>query len=161
MLYKSTHTTIYDYLEPVSLCHNVFHLTARSGTAQTRWSSDLRISPPTSVMTERTDYFGNTATFATIEEPHRQLGVTAINVTEIAPCPPPHAATTPAWELVRDQLRLDRSPDVLAASQFVYNSPYVTGGEPFSAYAAPSFPPGRRILEAVLDLTARIHAQFR
>ncbi len=29
MLYKSIHTTLYDYVEPVSLCHNVFHLTAR------------------------------------------------------------------------------------------------------------------------------------
>ena len=35
MLYKSIHTTIYDYVEPVSLCHNVFHLTARSGPWQT------------------------------------------------------------------------------------------------------------------------------
>ena len=76
-------------VEPVSLCHNVFHLTARSGVWQTRRSSELRISPPPSVMTERIDYFGNTATFATIEEPHRQLSVTAINVAEIAPIPPP------------------------------------------------------------------------
>jgi transglutaminase-like putative cysteine protease len=112
-------------------------------------------------MTERTDYFGNTATFATIEELHRELSVTAINVTELAPCLPPPASATPAWEIVRDQLRSDRSPDVLAASQFVYNSPYVTCGDPFAEYAAPSFPPGRPILEAVLDLTARIHGQFR
>ena len=62
-------------VEPVSLCHNVFHLTARSGSWQTRRSSELRISPPPSVMTERIDYFGNTATFATIEEPHRELSV--------------------------------------------------------------------------------------
>ena len=30
-----------------------------------------------------------------------------------------------------------------------------------AAYAAPSFPPGRPLLEAVLDLTARIHREFR
>jgi transglutaminase-like putative cysteine protease len=112
-------------------------------------------------MTERTDYFGNTATFATIEEPHRQLSVTAINLTELAPVPPPIATSTPAWELVRDRLHADRSPDVLAASQFVFDSPYVPRGEPFAAYAVPSFAPGRPILEAVLDLTARIHSQFR
>jgi transglutaminase-like putative cysteine protease len=161
MLYKSIHTTIYDYVEPVSLCHNVFHMTARNGCWQTRRSSDLRISPPPSVMTERIDYFGNTATFATIEEPHRQLSVTAINVTELAPTPPPEPSQTPTWELVKEQLRADRSPDVLAASQFVFDSPYVSSGAPFAAYAAPSFAPKRPVLEAVLDLTARIHGEFR
>ncbi|MGZ3335027.1 MAG: transglutaminase N-terminal domain-containing protein, partial [Isosphaeraceae bacterium] len=112
MLYKAIHTTIYDYREPVSLCHNVFHLTARSGSWQTRRSSELRISPPPSVMTERIDFFGNTATFATIEEPHRQLSVTSINVAELAPASPPQADQTPPWESVREQLRLECSPDV-------------------------------------------------
>jgi transglutaminase-like putative cysteine protease len=161
MLYKSIHTTIYDYVEPVSLCHNVFHLTARSGSWQTRRSSELRISPPPSVMTERIDFFGNTATFATIEESHRELSVTAINVAEIAPVAAPMAELTPPWEAVREQFRTDVAVDVLAASQFVFDSPYVSTGDHFAAYAAPSFPPGRPILEAVLDLTARIHSDFR
>lgn len=161
MLYKSIHTTLYDYREPVSLCHNVLHLTARSGSWQTRRSSELRISPPPSVMTERIDYFGNTATFATIEEPHRKLTVTAINVAEIAPVSAPMAELTPPWEAVREQLRTDVGVDVLNASQFVFDSPYVSTGDRFAAYAAPSFPPGRSILAAVLDLTARIHAEFR
>jgi transglutaminase-like putative cysteine protease len=161
MLYKSIHTTIYDYVEPVSLCHNVFHLAARSGSWQTRRSSELRISPPPSVMTERIDFFGNTATFATIEEPHRELSVTAVNVAEIAPVSAPRAELTPPWEAVREQLRTDVSVDILAASQFVFDSPYVSTGDRFAAYAAPSFPPGRPILAAVQDLTARVHADFR
>jgi len=161
MLYKSIHTTIYDYREPVSLCHNVFHLAARSGSWQTRRSSELRISPPPSVMTERIDFFGNTATFATIEEPHRELSVIAVNVAEIAPVSAPMAELTPPWEAVREQLRTDVGADVLAASQFVFDSPYVSTDDRFAAYAAPSFPPGRPILEAVLDLTTRIHADFR
>ncbi len=161
MMYKSVHTTVYDYLEPVSLCHNVFHLTARSGFWQTRRSSELRISPPPSVMTERIDFFGNTATFATIEEPHRKLSVTAINVTELAPETPPQAGLTPPWDVVRDQLRIERGPEIVVASQFIFDSPYVPIDEQLAAYAAPSFPPGRPILEAVLDLAARIHAEFR
>jgi len=161
MLYKSIHTTIYDYVKPVSLCHNLFHLTARSGSWQTRRAIELRISPPSSVMTERIDFFGNTATFATIEEPHRELSVTAVNVAEIAPVAPPKAELTPPWEAAREQLRTDVGADVLAASQFVFDSPYIPTDERFAAYAAPSFPPGRPILEAVLDLTARIHAEFR
>ena len=162
MLYKSIHTTIYDYVEPVSLCHNLLHLTTRSGPWQTRRSSELRISPPPSVMTERIDYFGNTATFATIEEPHRaaqrdghQRGRARAGTAAFA------RTLTPPWETVRDQLCTDSSPDVLAASQFVFDSPYVPTGKPLAAYAAPSFPAGRPILQAVLDLTARIHSEFR
>ncbi len=161
MLYKSIHTSIYDYREPVSLCHNVLHLPARSGPWQARRSSELRISPPPSVMTERIDFFGNTATFATIEEPHRELSVTAVNIVEIAPVSAPMAELTPPWEFVREQLRTEVGVDVLAASQFVFDSPYVATGDRFAAYAAPSFLPGRPILAAVLDLTARIHADFR
>jgi transglutaminase-like putative cysteine protease len=161
MLYKSIHTTIYDYDEAVSLCHNLFHLTARSGFRQTRRSSELRISPTPSVMTERIDFFGNTATFATIEEPHRELSVTAVNVIELDPTSPPSAALTPSWERVRDNLRAPSSPEVLTACQFTFDSTYVSIDEKLAAYAAPSFSAGRPILEGVLDLTARIHAEFR
>ncbi len=160
-LYKATHTTLYDYVEAVSLCHNVLHLAARSCPWQTRRSSELRISPPPLVMTERVDFFGNTATFATIEEAHRRLGVTAVNVVEMAPVSIPAPGQTPAWEAVREQLRTAMEADLLTASQFVFDSPYVTTGERFAAYAAPSFPPGRPVLDAVADLTARIHAEFR
>jgi transglutaminase-like putative cysteine protease len=161
MFFKSIHTTNYEYREPVSLCHNVFHLTARSGTWQRRRCSELRISPPPSVMTERLDFFGNTATFATIEEPHREFIVSAVNIVDIAPFAPPAPERTPAWDGVRDQLQTDLSADFLAARQFIFDSPYVTTGEPFASYAASSFPSGRPILAAVLDLTARIHAEFR
>jgi transglutaminase-like putative cysteine protease len=112
-------------------------------------------------MTERIDFFGNTATFATIEETHRELSVTAINVAEVAPVSPPPADQTPPWESVRDQLQSDRSPEVVAASQFVFDSPYVPVSDALASYAAPSFLAGRPILGAVLDLTRRIHAEFR
>lgn len=161
MLYRAVHTTVYDYVEPVSLCHNVLHLTTRNGPWQSRRLCELRISPPPSVMAERIDYFGNTATFATIEEPHKKLRVTAINVAELTPTRPPRAELTPPWESVRDQLRTDPSPDLVAASQFVFDSPYVPIDARFADYAAPSFTPGRPILEAVLELTTRIHSEFR
>jgi transglutaminase-like putative cysteine protease len=112
-------------------------------------------------MTERIDFFGNTATFATIEESHRELSVTAVNLIELDPVAPPPAAQTPPWETVRDLLRAPSSSEVLAASQFIFDSTYVSIGEQLAAYAAPSFSAGRPILEAVLDLTARIHAGFR
>ncbi|QEH32140.1 Protein-glutamine gamma-glutamyltransferase [Aquisphaera giovannonii] len=161
MIYRAIHTTIYEYVEPVSLCHNVVHLTARGGPWQAKLSGELRISPAPSVMTERIDYFGNTATFATIGEPHRELSVTAINVVDVTPEDHPDPDRTPPWEAVRDLLRAPASADALAASQFAFDSPYVPTGPGLAEYAARSFPPGRPIFEAALDLTRRIHAEFR
>src|SRR6185436_19883218 len=42
-----------------------------------------------------------------------------------------------------------------------FESPYVRWDEATVAYATPSFPPGRTLLAAALDLTRRIHADFK
>ena len=49
----------------------------------------------------------------------------------------------------------------LYAHQFTYASPYIRWTPEIAAYAAASFAPGRPLLEAVLDLTARIHRDFK
>jgi len=40
-------------------------------------------------------------------------------------------------------------------------SPSITVGPEFTAYAEPSFPPGRPFLEAAVDLCHRIHTEFQ
>jgi transglutaminase-like putative cysteine protease len=47
-----------------------------------------------------------------------------------------------------------------AARQFVLDSPCAVVVPGVRAFAAPSFPPGRRLDEAVADLSARIHHEF-
>lgn len=161
MIYRVRHTTTYAYKEPVSLCQNLVHLTPRQGPFQSCGDSELIVRPTPSIIVDRTDYFGNPEVFFLIQEPHRKLTVTVRHTVEVIPAPVPDPAATPPWEEVRDRLATDRSPLVLDAYQFVFDSPYIeAGGEP-TAYAAPSFPPGRPILEATLDLTRRIHADFR
>src|SRR5262249_35122720 len=54
----------------------------------------------------------------------------------------------------------ERSPEVLDAYQLVFDSRYVQGTPDLASYALTSFSPGRPILEAVLDLTRRIHHDF-
>jgi transglutaminase-like putative cysteine protease len=62
---------------------------------------------------------------------------------------------------VRDQLPADRNPTVLDAYQFVFDSRYVRSSAELADYARPSFTPGRPMLDAVLDLTRRVHQDFR
>ena len=68
---------------------------------------------------------------------------------------------SPAWDEVVRSLPADLSAVGLDAYQFVFESPRVPVGRPISAYALPSFPPGRALTEGLLDLTSRIYRDFR
>jgi transglutaminase-like putative cysteine protease len=161
MIYRITHHTTYVYSEPVSLCHNLGHLTPRNGSRQSCLHSRLLVSPVPAVTSESVDYFGNRMTFFTIQEPHRELTVSAHQVTEVWPFDAPAPSATPPWEVVRDLLRGDTSAAGLDAYQFTFDSSYIKGAPDLTAYATASFAPDRPVLEAVLDLTHRIHKDFR
>jgi transglutaminase-like putative cysteine protease len=161
MYYQVTHTTTYEYSTPVSLCQNLVHLTPRDVPHQVCRRTGLTIEPTPDVLAPHTDYFGNPATFFAIQKPHEGLSVVATHLVETRPWPVPEPGRTPAWEQVRDLLAADRSPAVLEACQYVFDSRYVRGGAELAAYAGPSFAAGRPLLEAVLDLTRRIHADFQ
>src|SRR5262249_53238849 len=85
MIYHVLHTTTYTYSEPVSLCHNIAHLTPRVCPRQSTRQSQLLITPLPAVTAQRLDYFGNPMTFFTIQEPHRRLTVTAMHQTQVLP----------------------------------------------------------------------------
>ncbi|HJZ60202.1 MAG TPA: transglutaminase family protein, partial [Gemmataceae bacterium] len=116
--------------------------------------------PDPAVIEERVDYFGNPVSYFTIQEQHRELVVSVSHRVSVRPDPIPRLLATPAWEAVRDRLTRDRGPVWLDAYQFAFDSRDAPADVRFAAYAAPSFPPGRPVLEAALDLTRRIHAEF-
>ncbi len=157
--YTITHVTTYAYTEAVSLCQNVAHLSVRPSDRQRADPSTLAISPEPAVREERTDYFGNPAHHFTIQEPHRQLKVTARHrVTVFPPLPP--ADFTP-WEAVRDRLPLDHSPAWLDAYQFTFDSRFAAADPKYAAFAADSFTPGRPMVQAASELVHRIHTGFQ
>jgi transglutaminase-like putative cysteine protease len=159
--YRVTHSSSYGYSEPASLCHNLLHLTARDTAGQMCSQSQLLIEPLPAVSASKTDYFGNTATFFTVQEPHVKLTITAVNLAHLRPQTPPEARLTPPWEDVVKQLGRPDSPEALEACQFLFDTQYVQRQPELADYARASFTPGRPILEAVLDLTRRIHGEFR
>jgi transglutaminase-like putative cysteine protease len=160
MIYRISHTTTYDYSSSVTLCHNLAHLTPRETAWQRCQETSLQVSPLPAVEDAHVDYFGNPVIFFTVQEPHRQLVVKAEHSTEVEPRPQPDRFATLAWELVRQQLATSRDSECLDAYQYVFDSPYIRTSAELAGYAEPSFWPARPILDAVLDLTARIHADF-
>jgi transglutaminase-like putative cysteine protease len=152
--YDIVHTTEYDYSEPVAVSHHLTRLRPRDLPFQHAVEHVLDILPSPSARSTHDDYFGNSVTFFTMQGAHKRLTVQARTTVAVAAHEVPDAMSTPAWERVTDLARL--APDVV---EFVFPS----GPEPTAAirqYAAASFPEGRPLLDAVVDLTGRIHADF-
>jgi transglutaminase-like putative cysteine protease len=161
MKLRATHTTRYLYSEVVSTCHSEAHLTPRPCPGQIVLDHSLSIEPAPDFSASRGDYFGNLVTMFSISQPHRELTITSRCAVDLTPAGTPGLQLSPPWEEVREQVRRRAAPDDFEASQFVFNSPLVTLGEPFASYAAPSFEAGRPILDAANDLSRRIFEQFK
>jgi transglutaminase-like putative cysteine protease len=161
MRYRIAHTTTYEYSEPVSICHNEARLVPRATPCQRPLGTRLAIEPSLAELAEDRDYFGNAVHFFALEEAHFRFSVTAFSEVEVTPYEQPVLALSPAWELVRDAVRQDFSPDGLRALEYTLESPYVRFGDGLFEYAAPSFSARRPLLEAVFDLTRRVFADFK
>lgn len=160
MRYKITHTTTYTYTETVPICHNVVHLTPRDGRRQACLSHRLAITPKPATFDRRTDYFGNPLHHFSILEGHKRLSVRAVSRVEVRPPQTLEQTQTMAWELVREAVQDTSSPMMLEALQYTFASPSVSIPAAVRDYATASFPAGRPILEAITDLTTRIHRDF-
>jgi transglutaminase-like putative cysteine protease len=108
----------------------------------------------------RIDYFGNVLTFFTLREPHARLTVEASSELEVQTVEASDFSRSPHWETLPRSLEGETSVEVLDAYQFVFNSQRVSASPELAAYARDSFPEGRPLLEAVRDLTRRIHQDF-
>jgi transglutaminase-like putative cysteine protease len=107
------------------------------------------------------DYYGNQLSFFTIQEPHKQLVVEARSQVSLDPERRSIPPTSPPWEEVARELPEDRTAPALEAYQFVFESPRIRPSPEFAAYAERSFTRRRPLVEALLDLTARIHHDFQ
>jgi transglutaminase-like putative cysteine protease len=160
MLYRVTHMTVYTYERRVLSSQNEARVTPRRTPSQHPERTQLLIEPSPTTLVVDTDFFGNTLHFFSLEEPHDKLSVTAVSDVRVERVEPPAVALTPRWETVPELLRRDKSSEGIEALGYAYPSPFVPIAEEVLAYAMPSFPPGRPVLEAALDLTERIHADF-
>jgi transglutaminase-like putative cysteine protease len=161
MVYRVTHLTSYKYSQAVSICHNEARLTPRTTSHQRLLRSQLLVEPAVATHDRGVDYFGNGVHWFSLQEAHTHLDVTAVSEIDISPFQSPAPALSSPWEHARDRLRDDRSTETLGAYEFVFESPHVRVDPDLAAYAQVSFTRGRPLLEGVLDLTRRIHAEFQ
>lgn len=160
MIYRIFHRTTYKYKYPVSVGNHVACLKPRSLPLHQSAQSELNIYPAPATRTERKDYFGNVLCFFTVHEPHKELIVEARSEVILEEKTPWPTRSLP-WEEAIGELSRDHSPEGLDAYQFTFESPRIRMQPEFAAYALQSFTPARPMAEALLDLNARIHHDFR
>ena len=161
MRYTITHQTSYAYDTAVSVSHHLVRLTPRDLPRQRCWAHQVEITPSATHTVLRTDYFGNTAQFVTVEGAHSHLVITARSTVEVDSGARSAPAETPPWESVREATSGASVTPGLPAVEFVFDSPFLQRRAAFAEYAAGSFTKERPILEAVLDFTDRIFHEFK
>ncbi len=153
--YDVVHVTRYSYTESVSVSHHLARLSPRALPHQARLQGTLDVEPAAAVLSTHADYFGNETTFFAMQGAHRRLTITSRCRVRVKPRVPPEVSATPPWEQAGDRALLP-----LDALEALFDSTSLRAAPEFVAYARPSFPAGRPLLEAVTDLTARIYLDF-
>lgn len=154
--YRVFHRTTYEYDEPVTLCHNQAMLLVRACPGQDVARSRLSVTPVASDQRTFIDSFGNLVTTFSLDEPHDRLDVVAESEVTVWALGVP--TESGPWETSRDAVSWGgREPQL---RELVLPSPLVPGLDALADYAAPSFPPGRPAIDAVLDLTHRVFEDY-
>lgn len=161
MRFEIRHLTVYEYDHEVSLSHHIARLTPRELAHQHCVFHGIKTTPGVASESTHTDHFGNTATFFTIDEPHRHLEITAQSLLEIGTVSLVPAESTPAWESIRAQFTSESLTSPPAVAEFVFPSPLLPWTNELTDYAQVSFPARQSILAGAKDLCARIHQDFK
>lgn len=158
MIYEIVHRTHYEYDAPVTTSLGEIHQLPRDVDGQVCLRRSISVEPEPEHFRERADYFGNLTAIYSIREPHTELVVTSSSVIDTSGRPTgfgDHGERP--WESFVAASAGDHS---LEAVEFSLDSTLVSRSAAFVDYARPSFGSGRPLADAVLDLSARIHADF-
>lgn len=156
--YRITHRTEYRYSAVVTNSYGRSHLTPRDTTRQRCLNFDLSVDPAPADRSTSRDAYGNISTYFHITERHHALTVVGDSIVEVDSPPPELYGAGPAlqpWESA-----LPTRPEGVFASEFALDLRPPEISDEVREYAAPSFTPGRPLIEVVRDLNARIFSDF-
>ena len=141
MTLRIRHVTRYLYEEPVSISQHLVHLTPRSMSNQVCLRHHLTTDPLPQFSGERRDYFGNTATYFSMQMAHQSLTIEAQSDVLVTPPVSLLFNQTMTWERTAERLQQSLSQEDLQAREFVFESPQVKWNRKLASYALTSFPP--------------------
>ncbi len=119
------------------------------------------IEPEPDVFEEHEDYFGNRIYSFAIESVHRKLVVTIHSEVTVCNDEIPALNAPLSWQDVIRHVATFSDARWFDVQEFCFDSPRIRRDDAFASYARVSFTDGRPIVEAALDLTERIHRDFK
>lgn len=155
MIWRLRHVTSYSYGAPVDMASHMLHLSPRALPWQRVISESVNCAPAPARVSQGQDHFGNRVTWLFLETPHERFEVESLAEVEVRFPAPPHAHLTPGWEKVALWAQQEAE-----AAEFMLVSPMLPESQAARDYAAPSFPPGRPVLEGLIELNGRIRRDF-
>lgn len=153
-----THDTRYRYSPAVQTAQHVAHLQAANTPCQTIIHHAMQLEPVATVQ-HNIDAFSNHRAYWALTHPHDGLWVRAYSEVETRQAP--DATCNQSWESVREHFRYRAGQAGDVHSRFVFGSHHAPVHEAFLAYAQSSFTPGRPLVRAAQELTARMHRDLR
>ena len=161
MEYRITHTTAYEYEQPVAVSHHAARFQPKQNAVQSVTDLALDISPRPALIRTRADYFGNEVSTFTIQEIHQRMEVTARSRVRVFAALPVALNCSQSWRMVRERFRDPVSPADVLPYEFCLDSPLVVATQHRADYASESFPDDTPILVGASDLTRRIFSDFK
>jgi transglutaminase-like putative cysteine protease len=160
VIYDVRQTTICSYASPVAHARHVLRLTPVHRHGQRVQVAALQIVPEPLHRREGQDFFGNRLTWIEIEEPHETLAVKLTARVAVDALDEPLPLTTPAWEAVREEAFAASAIGPLSPTHFLYPSRLVSLDPEIRDYTRDSFPPGRPVLDAAIELNDRFKSDI-
>jgi transglutaminase-like putative cysteine protease len=159
--YTISHRTTYTYASDVAYSRLVAHLAPRATSRQRPLAFEVNLSPVPVKSFTRSDYFGNTTSWFTVDEPHDILDIVAQSRVAVDPVREFSPDGSLHWEIVRTSFEFPGDSETLDALQYTFDTPLTAPNDDVVAYARRSFPRARPLFACVLDLNARIHSDFK
>jgi len=160
MIFDVSHKTLYRYTAPVVQSQHVVHMSPRALARQSVRLHSLIVEPAPVTRFEGVDSFGNVMVILDIELPHKELVLHARSTIEVTAPPAIDWTKTTPWDQIDGRLVLANNDLDLDTIQYRCASRFTPPSPEIAAYAAPSFTPGRPVLDAAMDLTNRIYDDY-
>jgi transglutaminase-like putative cysteine protease len=157
--YRIDHRTTYTYDSDVTGSYGQVHLRPRDLGWQICVAHEIRIEPEPADLFRHVDLYGNTKSYFHVVRPHTRLVIASTSVVNVEVNELTFAALEMPWEEASPASR-DGDPEAWEATDYTFPSPYVEIPALIRDYARPSFPAGRPIGEAAVELMHRIHTDF-
>jgi transglutaminase-like putative cysteine protease len=160
VIYDVRQTTTCVYAAPVAHARHVLRLIPIHRSGQRVHVAALQIVPESLHRREGQDFFGNRLTWIEIAEPHRTLTVKLAARVTVDVAVEPAPLQTPPWESAREEAFAASDIGPLSPAHFLFPSRMVSLDPEIRDYTRQSFPAGRPIFDAAIDLMNRMKADI-